>query len=439
MKLTRVDLSLAVWLWAAMSYATEASPAKFALVIGNAAYPGKAQLANTLSDAQLMADTFRKLGYQTTLLKDANRAAMIGAVAQLAGKTNSGGIAALYFAGHGLQLAGENYLLPIGLPPLTQKLVKDDTYPLQLAIDRLRNSGAQISLIFIDACRNDPYGMAYRSLPAEGLAEPKPAKGMLIAYSTAPGQLALDGKSGDHSPFAKALAESMLQPGIDIDVVFAQVRSSVRAQTKDEQQPWVSSSLVGDFYFRPPLNLPIKKVAITQPAKISAGRRTSQLTDLETKSNQSAPVTPPRSEWFQHLGPDALTLEYNELASTAHHLTKDDFPRLIRKAKSGNVIAQTTLGIAYREGSAHRWGSNPKAVKWFRIASAQGFAIAQNELAEMYFLGRGVDKNVPQSIRLFQAAANAGYMSAKLNLIQAQAGNDPKQLAEQLTSLLGVH
>jgi hypothetical protein len=125
--LLHILLLLFVWSFAGLHPAVaETVSRKVALVIGNADYPGKARLANTTADARLMADTFRALGYETTLLQDVDRAAMIRAVAQLAEGMKEGGVAALYFAGHGLQLAGENYLLPMNLPPLTQKLMRDD-------------------------------------------------------------------------------------------------------------------------------------------------------------------------------------------------------------------------------------------------------------------------------------------------------------------------
>ncbi len=425
----RIVLVSLVWLLASLHPAVaDIVPRKVALVIGNAAYPGKARLANTTADARLMADTFRALGYETTLLQDVDRNAMIRAVAQLAEGMKEGGVAALYFAGHGLQLAGENYLLPMNLPPLTQKLVRDDAYPLQHAIDRLRDSGAQVSMIIVDACRNVPYGWGYRALEEEGLTALKPAKGMLIAYATAPGQLALDGKSGSHSPFTSALAESMRQPGIRVDDVFKRVRSLVRERTRDEQQPWVATSLVGDFFFTPPGSAPIK-LATVLPAPQRPSGRTRQLPEVE-RGNAHAPKVA-KLEWFQLMQPDALTLAYKEMEISARQITLDDFPRLTRKAESGNVIAQTTLGLAYRNGSI-LWRSNPKAVHWFQAAAEQGFAIGENELGEMYYLGRGVDKDVAASIPLFEKAAAAGYTVAKLNLLQAMAWNDPMKWVELL-------
>lgn len=433
MTLARIFFVIAVWLHGAVAFAAAPVLPKHALVIGNGAYPGKARLSNTTSDARLMADTFRGLGYQTTLLEDVDRAGMIRAVAQLADGMKGGGVAALYFAGHGLQLAGENYLLPVGLPPLTQKLVRDDAYPLQHAIDRLRNSGAQVTMIIVDACRNVPYGWGYRSLDEEGLATTRPAEGMLIAYATAPGQLALDGKPGSHSPFTAALSEAMRQPGLRVDEVFNRVRNEVRASTRDEQQPWVATSLVGDFYFVPPANARINLTAVPAALAQPDGppRQLAKPEPVKSQPAQSANL-----EWFQLLQPDELTMTYKEMERNAHQLTRDDLPRLIHKAKAGNVIAQTTLGIAYRAGLPVQWRSNPKAVKWFRAAADQGYAIAQNELGEMYYLGRGVDKDVPASIRLFEAAAKAGYTTAKLNLLQAQAGSDPNQWAELIRQQL---
>lgn len=431
MTLVRMALVVAVCLQCAVAFAASPVPPKFALVIGNAAYPDKARLANTTSDSNLMANTFRDLGYQTTLLQDADLAAMMRAVAQLADNVKGGGVAALYFAGHGLQLANENYLLPIGLPPLTQKLVRDDAYPLQHAIDRLRDSGAQVSLIIVDACRNVPYGWGYRSLEEEGLAAPKPAKGMLIAYSTAPGQLALDGKPGSNSPFTAALAVGMRQPGVRVDEVFNRVRSQVREQTRDEQQPWISTSLIGDFYFAPAVDRRTKLAAVqSAPTKPRGDARHLP----EPEPSKTRPALSANLEWFQLLKHNELIQLYKEMERTAQQLTPDDLPRLSRKARAGNVIAQTTLGIAYRDGLPPQWRSNPKAVKWFRAAANQGYAIAQNELGEMYYKGRGVDMDVPASIRLFEAASKSGYVVAKFNLLQAR-GNKTDERVELIRHL----
>lgn len=406
----------------------DAMPRKAAVVIGNSDYPGKAQLANTTADAKLMAETFRSLGYDTTLLLNVDRPTMMRTVAQLAESMKDGGVAALYFAGHGLQLAGDNYLLPMGLPPLTQKLVRDDAYPLQHAIDRLRDSGTQVSMIIVDACRNVPYGWGYRALEEEGLTTLKPAKGMLIAYATAPGQLALDGKSGGNSPFTAALAEAMRQPGIRVDEVFKRVRSKVRERTRDEQQPWVSTSLVGDFFFIPPGSEAIKLATAQIVPALSTGRTRQYPQANGTKKISKSTEN---LEWFQLMQPDKLTWTFKELQQTASQLTLDDLPRLIRNAEAGNVMAQTTLGLAYRDGPIY-WRSNPKAVHWYQAAADQGFAIAQDELGQMYYLGRGVDKDVGRSIELFKQAAAAGYVSAKLNLMQAKGGNDPNKWVEML-------
>jgi TPR repeat protein len=457
-----------------VAHAAEVPPPKFALVIGNANYPGKARLANPVSDAELMAETFRQLGYQTTLLKNADRAAMIRAVAQLADALHGGGVAALYFSGHGLQLGGADFLLPVGLPPLTQNLLRNDAYPLQLALDRLHNSGAQVSLIIVDACRNVPYGWGYRTLSEQGLAEVNPAEGMLIAFATAPGELALDGKPGSHhSPFTAALAQAMETPNLTIDQVFAQVRAKVRQQTKDEQQPWVNTSLVGDFSFRPPANV-VLQLATAQSthgklagvSRQSPGIQKNPITDLAEEPYRFSP--PPLETWsydssslsgFKKLDAllDArdknqamalnkanfwggslsrtLTVQFNDLKNTENTLTPNDLPVLIADAQYEDVNAQTVLGFAYRDGLLVQSRSNPNAVKWFRAAAHQGFAIAENELGVMYYEGLGVDKNVLKAEQWFEAASKAGYIIARINLIQAQAGNDPAKLANLMSTL----
>ncbi|MHB8914715.1 MAG: caspase family protein [Thiobacillus sp.] len=452
MKYTQLILACVTTLALMVAHAAEIPPPKFALVIGNADYPGKARLANPVPDAELIADTFRRLGYQTTLLKNADRAAMIRAVAQLADAMHRGGVAALYFSGHGLQLGGEDFLLPVGLPPLTQNLLRNDAYPLQLALDRLHNSGAQVSLIIVDACRNVPYGWGYRTLNERGLAKLKPAEGMLIAFATAPGELALDGKTGSHhSPFTAALANAMEMPNLSIDQVFAQVRTQVREQTHNEQQPWVDTSLVGDFYFRPPANMTLKLAGLApahggwtgltrqlqtgdkkpaNPPISSANKSNAAISSIipfpilaaKINVNKWGEKIPPKHpvpvypEWPNPLQQSPLIDQYHDIKYTAKNLTLDDLPRLIHKAQRGDMVAQITLGFAYRDTLPQQWRSNPKAVKWFRKAARHGSPIAQTELGEMYHQGIGVDTNIHKAMQLFEAASKSGYLNAKLDL-----------------------
>jgi hypothetical protein len=158
-----------------------------------------------------------------------------------------------YYAGHGLQLDGQNYLVPTDADISREVDVEIDGVSADLVLKQMAYAESRVNIVILDACRNNPLARDYRSAPAsEGFAEirTKP-KGTFIAYSTAPGEVAVDGTDG-HSPFAKALAGAMQRPGLDLPEVFLHVRQDVLIATGERQTPWDSSSLVKSFYFIPP-------------------------------------------------------------------------------------------------------------------------------------------------------------------------------------------
>jgi hypothetical protein len=237
---------------------------RVALVIGNSAYRNVTPLDNPSKDAALMADTLASLGF--TLVGgraqlDLDKAAMDNAVQSFGRQVVGADVALFYYAGHGVQVAGSNYLVPIGANPTREADVDFQMVDANLVLRQMQGSGTRLNLVILDACRNNPFGARGLRSSDGGLAQMRAPDGTLISYATQPGNVAQDGSDG-HSPYTSALAATLKQPGLDIFQTFNQVGLAVKRTTGGAQQPWVSSSPIdGTFYFVPPS----AKTAAAQP------------------------------------------------------------------------------------------------------------------------------------------------------------------------------
>lgn len=225
---------------------------RIALVIGNGGYGKIGFLANPPNDARLIAQTLRGLGFEVIAHIDADQKTMKRAVSDFGDRLEAAGkdtIGLFYYAGHGVQVGGENYLIPLKAEINREKDVDIESVSANAVLANMAFAGNRLNIVILDACRSNPYKRGFRSA-ARGLARMQAASGTLIAYATAPGDVAADG-SGANSPYSAALAVAMRQPGLQVEQMFKRVRVSVQHQTKDAQTPWESSSLTGDFYFVP--------------------------------------------------------------------------------------------------------------------------------------------------------------------------------------------
>jgi len=221
-----------------------------ALVIGNSKYKLAAELSNPINDATDIANSLRQLGFDVTLLKDADLRQMEHAIKNFNRNLRQGRTGLFYFAGHGTQINGENYLIPIDARLEREQDVRYETLPLGKLLNVMEDASNDVNIIILDACRNNPFDRKWRSLQ-RGLAPPtQTVKGTLIAYPTSPGKIALDGK-GRNSPYTRALLQHMKTPNLDVEQMFKQVRADVLKDTRGKQTPWESSSLIGSFVFNP--------------------------------------------------------------------------------------------------------------------------------------------------------------------------------------------
>jgi uncharacterized caspase-like protein len=232
-----------------------AAEKRVALVVGNSTYQNVTQLDNPRNDATLMAETLSGLGF--TLIGgraqlDLDKAALDVDVQNFGRQIQGADVALFYYAGHGVQVNGSNYLVPVGANPTREADVDFQMVDVNLVLRQMQGSGTRLNVVILDACRNNPFGGRGLRSADGGLAQLRAPEGTLISYATQPGSVAQDGSDG-HSPYTKALATTIKQAGLDIFQTFNQVGLAVKRQTGGSQQPWVSSSPIdGSFYFVAP-------------------------------------------------------------------------------------------------------------------------------------------------------------------------------------------
>ena len=222
---------------------------RIALVIGNSSYQAS-PLKNPVNDANLIEKSLRKTGFEVIKLLDADLIAMRRAMLDFSRSLRSENAVGLFFyAGHGVQSKGENYLLPIGMDLQDENELGIEAVSVNRFLATLQDIPSAMKIVILDACRNNPFKRGFRSLD-RGLARISAPSGTFVAYSTAPGNVATDGV-GLNSPYSLALSHSLLSPGRKIEDVFKDVRRQVLEQTKASQTPWENSSLTDDFFFVP--------------------------------------------------------------------------------------------------------------------------------------------------------------------------------------------
>jgi hypothetical protein len=219
---------------------------RIALVIGNNAYP-EAPLFNPVNDADAVSRALAELGFEVVKATDADLAGMQRALLEFTGRIQDGATALVFFAGHGIQANGRNYLVPVDASLESAGRLRFEALEMADILEELEYSGSKLNLVILDACRNNPFLGRARGASG-GLAAVDAATGTLIAYATAPGATASDG-SGRNGLYTEHLLQALRIPNLQAEEVFKQVRIGVAEYSGGEQVPWESSSLTGDFIF----------------------------------------------------------------------------------------------------------------------------------------------------------------------------------------------
>lgn len=227
-----------------------ASSRRVALVIGNGAYTKAPSLKNPPNDARDMAATLKAVGFEVSSGVNLGQREMKRMIREFGQQLKTGGNGLFYYAGHGVQAKGRNYIIPIDAEIQSEADVEDSGVDVGLVLNYMDDAQNHLNIVILDACRNNPFARSFRSA-SEGLAQVDAPTGTLIAYATAPGRVAADG-AGENGLYTSELLKAMRVPGLSATDMFMQVRREVMKRTGSKQVPWEASSLVGSFYFAPP-------------------------------------------------------------------------------------------------------------------------------------------------------------------------------------------
>ena len=357
---------------------------RVALVVGNSTYAHIGRLPNPDNDARDMSAALRRLGFEVTTELDADRVELTEALRAFTRQSAGADVALVFYAGHGIEMDGVNYLVPVDARLERDVDVRFET----VTVDDLlvSTSGASLRLVILDACRNNPLARSMQRTAATrtvsggsfaDLNEDLLGDETLVAYAAAAGTTAADGR-GRNSPYTAALL-SHLETPLEIGLLFRRVRAQVLAATNGAQRPHEYHSLVGEHYLT---RTPATSASTTVSAAIPA---------------DPAPVDPPR--------PDPPEFDIPEL-----HVTG-----LRELAEAGDAEAQTELAERYEHGRGV--GQDyAVAVSWFRRAAEQGYAPARAALGFMYGTGRGVEQDDAEAVRWDRLAAEQENARGQHNL-----------------------
>jgi Caspase domain len=224
---------------------------RFALVIGNGAYAGANPLQNPPNDARAMSAALREIGFDVAERIDLNSRDMKRAVIDFGNKLQNYEVGLFYYAGHGIQSNGKNYLIPVDAEIQKEVDISVDGVDLDTVLAQIESAKNRLNIVILDACRNTFSTRSWRSQGRGLLQISNAPSGIFIAYATAPGSVAIDNTSGQNGLYTQELLKAVRQPGLRIEEVFKQVRLRVKELSNGQQIPWESSSLEGEFYFIP--------------------------------------------------------------------------------------------------------------------------------------------------------------------------------------------
>ena len=353
---------------------------RVALVVGNSTYAHIGRLPNPDNDARDMSAALRRLGFEVTTELDADRVELTEALRAFTRQSAGADVSLVFYAGHGIEMDGVNYLVPVDARVERDVDVRFET----VTVDDLlvSTSGASLRLVVLDACRNNPLARSMQRTAATrtvsggsfaDLNEELLGDETLVAYAAAAGTTAADGR-GRNSPYTAALL-SHLETPLEIGLLFRRVRAQVLASTNGAQRPHEYHSLVSEHYLTRTL-----------------------ATGMSVTVNAAAPADPPRADPPQVDVTDMPVVALRDLA------------------EAGNLDAQTELGERYQGGYGGVRRDYGEAVRWYRRSADQGHALGQAFLGFMYSNGRGVQQDYGEAVRWYRRSAEQGHALGQSNL-----------------------
>ena len=249
---------------------------RIALVVGNSSYVSS-PLKNPVNDARAMATSLRRLGFTVDERTNLNYLELNKSIEAFGKKLKSGGIGLFYYAGHGMQVQGNNYLIPVDAQIEDENEVRFKAIDAGLVLAKMEQAKSDVNIVILDACRDNPFSRSFRSA-SHGLASMDAPSGTFIAYATAPGKTAADG-GGRNGLYTAELVKVLESPGLTLEQVFKRTLKAVREKSGNRQTPWMASNLEGEFYFvspsaasdpKPPSLQPTSPQVAQQPQPVQA-------------------------------------------------------------------------------------------------------------------------------------------------------------------------
>jgi hypothetical protein len=371
-----------------------------ALIIGNSGYEST-YLANPVNDANDIAKGLEGCGFTVFKVTDADRSGMRRAIRKFGEAINrDGGVGLFYYAGHGVQVNGENYLVPIGSDVNSEDEVEDQCLKVSSVLRKMETAGNRLNIIVLDACRNNPFARSYRS-SQKGLARMDAPTGSILAYATAPGSVAADG-AGRNGLYTAMLLKFLEQPGIEIGKLFRMVRIEVLRASGKKQVPWESSSLTGEFYFVSGKGLSVASL----PPEFRPSEKAIPVIPTpkrHPKTLSGKPIEQPKLIVIIEENYSGFDLKDMRLAET-------EMISLLRE-KGFEIVDQNQLAAANQQAQAKQaLAGNLKAAK------ALGLLFG----AQYIVLGKAAVHNSGEAIP--DSGFNSLHASLQLKILQCQSG-----------------
>jgi hypothetical protein len=381
---------------------------RLALVLGNSNYQAAPALGNPSNDAADLAQALRGIGFEVIEQRDATRDTMAKSVRDFSGRLHGADIALFFYAGHGLQMNGENYLLPVDAHIESEADVRFNTINLTDIQQEMEQSGnGRANIIILDACRNNPFADKLghgRAITTRGLGRIDAAgEGSLIVYSTQPNNVALDG-AGRNSPFTAALVRHVTTPGLEVRQMLSRVRGDVLDTTDHNQRPWDSSSLVGDVYLAgPPASGAAALAPQPPPQPVLAAIQPPPPPVSSTPRVDTVPEVVHEC--------DRLTVPAN-----AGTMAATDWKRTVDLCEAAVAAMPREPHFQFALGKAYFYTKN--YVEAVRHLTMAGDAVpeALNALGFCFENGLGVVKNDQRAFELYSKAAAAGSAVGMANV-----------------------
>ncbi len=382
---------------------------RVALVIGNASYAMN-RLKNPRNDAGLMARSLAAAGFEVMTVMDGTAEELRSAISDFGTKLQTpGAVALFYYAGHGVQVDGDNYLIPLGANIASTEDVTEFAVPLQSVMRTMARSNTRLNIVVLDACRDNPFTAAGWTASVYGLASVVAPSGTIIAYATGPGQLADDG-IGANSPYTAALTSEMMTAGASLEDVFRATRRHVLERTGNRQTPWEHSSLVSQFSFIP--------AAAVRTVDTGAAAQDARFAEIEawghiTSSNDAAVLKAHIQQY-----PGGLFAELASLRIARIEALKTRTPWSWMTAVGSDVSERFLAAMAAfdKARALDTDVASPADLKTayhlYTEAAGEGLPAAMYRVGRAHDKGRGVSKDLLEAARWYERAADAEYPAA---------------------------